>query len=615
MKFINKLRIFSEFKLFLNSDSTIFLLDTLKKRKSYLLLNLCSGLADVCLEFITISMLYFIILILTSENKVIDWESIAFIKNFSFLIDYFSNISFKNIFIFSVIITLIVQILQVFVKYLNLLSTSFIEAGYISLITRNIYNFIFSLTYKYSSKYKMGDLADYISASPQTVRVYIFNLNQLFLNSSLIFAYLIFLVKVSVWNIITVLFIAIIYNKISSIVAPNIHFLSSKVLKNTVLLSESIIEKFQALRFIYSNGLHHFTINDLNQKTYQLEKSLKKVSFRIHILPSIVSLFPIILLAFVSIIYYFFSERNSLIATLGILLVSLQRINTRFIGLASSLSKLAEFRPKLNRIISLFKARDLKLRRLGGHNVKFPVKEIIFSRINFKYSPRAKFSLKDLNFTLKTGEVTALVGLSGSGKSSILDLLVGLFEPDSGDILIDGTLLKDIDLNKWQREISIVSQDSFLLNDSIINNIKFGLGRVSFKDIKKACIDSGAHQFIESLPNSYNTIIGERGLELSGGERQRLSIARAFLKKSSILILDEATSALDSKNEKFIKQNIDKVRNNKITLIVTHRLGTIKEADNILVLNKGRIIERGNHQFLIDQNNIYKKLWAIQSKI
>ena len=215
---------------------------------------------------------------------------------------------------------------------------------------------------------------------------------------------------------------------------------------------------------------------------------------------------------------------------------------------------------------------------------------------------------------MRTGQIIAIVGLSGSGKSSILDLLVGLFEPNSGTIFINGTKLTDINLDKWQREISIVNQDSFLLNDSVINNIKFGLGKVSFKDIKNACIESGCNQFIENLANSYNTIIGERGFKLSGGERQRLSIARAFLKQSSFLILDEATSALDSKNEELIIKNIAKYSSNKIILIVAHRLSTIKKADNILVLNHGRIVESGNHKFLLEQKQIYTKLWEIQSK-
>ena len=609
-----KFRIFSEIKLFLNSGSTAFLFEIFRKRKKYILVNIFSGLADAFLELITLSMLYFILKILTSESKnAINWENVFFINRFSFLIEYLNSFPFRTIFIFSIIITVLIQILQLFFRYLNNVSISWIESAYLSLITKNIYNFIFSLSYKYSSKYKMGDLAEYINSSPLTVKTYIFNLNQLLLNIILTSVYLILLIQVSYWNIILLISILLLSNKLRSIILPKVTVLSSKVVKSTVELSESIIEKFQALRLVYSNGLNDFVTNEMNERTDLLENYLKKISYKIHLLPSLVSLTPIILLSFIAIAYSFFSEINALISTMGILFISLQRINTRFIGIATSLSLLAESEPKLNRLISLFKVKDLQLRRLGGKFIRLPVREITFSRINFKYSNSSKFSLKDLNFTIKSGELTAIVGLSGSGKSSILDLLVGLFKPNSGNILINGNKLNEINLAKWQREISIVSQDTFLLNDSIINNIKFGLRKVSFKDIKKACIDSGSLEFIENLPNSYDTIIGERGYKLSGGERQRLSIARALLKKSSLLILDEATSALDSKNEEFIKENIAKNRSNKIILIVAHRLSTIKEADNILVLNQGRIVETGNHESLLVKKQLYKKLWDIQS--
>ncbi len=616
MKFKKNLRSISEIKSFINSDSTKFLLETFKKRKGYLSLNIFSGISDAFFEFISMSMLYFIISILTSESKeIINLENFVFINNFSFLINFLNSLNFKTIFILSIIFTLLIQILQAFIRYINSLSTSYIEAAYLSLITKNIYSHIFKLRYIYSSKYKMGDLADYINSSPQTVSIYIFSINQLVTNIFISFVYIFFLIKLSFWNILILLLIFIISNKLRSILLPKVNFLASRALEFTLDLSKSVIEKFQALRLIYSNGLNEFVINEMDYKTDLLEDSLKKTSIKIHILPTLVSLSPIILLAFISIIYSFISDKNNLVSTMGILLISLQRINTRFVGIAGSLSRLAEFNPKLNRIISLFKEEDFKFRRLTGKSIRLPVKQITFSRVNFKYAERSKFSLKDINFTLKSGEITAVVGLSGAGKSSILDLLVGLFEPNSGDILIDNYNLKDINLSQWQRGISIVSQDSFLLNDSIINNIKFGLGKVSFKDIKNACIDSGSNKFIENLPNKYDTIIGERGFKLSGGERQRLSIARAFLKKSSVLILDEATSALDSKNEKFIKENIAKARYNKITLIVAHRLSTIKEADNIIVINHGMIVETGKHNDLIAQNQIYSKLWGIQSKI
>ena len=182
---------------------------------------------------------------------------------------------------------------------------------------------------------------------------------------------------------------------------------------------------------------------------------------------------------------------------MAILLISLQRLNTRISGIADSIAKLAEFTPRLNRTISLLKTDEFKFRRKGGENIKH-LKKIEFSGVKFQYSKTAKFKLKNINFSLKLGEITAIVGLSGSGKSSILDLLVGLFEPNSGDIFIDGINLKNLNLINWQRKVSVVSQDPFLLNDSIINNIKFGLENVTFKNIKNACIQSGANEFIEN---------------------------------------------------------------------------------------------------------------------
>ncbi len=611
-----KLSFLSEIRFFLKSDSLKFLLKTLKKRRVYLFLNIFSAISDAFFELISISMIYFIISILTSENQdFLNSQNVSFINNFSFVINFLKSLNFKTIFVFSIVFTLLIQIFQAFTRYINSLSASFIEATYLSLITKNIYSHIFSLSYKYSSRYKIGDLSDYINSSPQTVSIYISCLNQLLTNLCISCAYIFFLIRLSPWNIILLLFIFLISNKLRSIFLPKVNFLASKALEVTLDLSKTIMERFQGLRLIYINGLNDFVVSEMDSKTELLESSLKKTSIKTHIFPTLISLSPTIFLALISIVYTFIYDKTDLVATIGILLISLQRINTRFIGIATSLSRLTEFYPKLNRIISLFKTKDFKLRRLTGKSARFPIDQIIFSKVNFKYAERSKFGLKDINFTLNSGEITAVVGLSGSGKSSILDLLVGIFEPNSGDIFIDGKNLKDINLLKWQKGISFVSQENFLLNDSIINNVKFGLGNVSFKEIKNACINSGSNKFIENLPKGYDTTIGERGLKLSGGERQRLSIARAFLKKSSLLILDEATSALDSKNETFIKENIAKTRSNKITLIVAHRLSTIKEADNILVLNQGRIVESGKHYDLIKQNKLYAKLWNMQSNI
>ena len=613
---LNKIKnIFSEIKDFLNNDSIEFLFYIYKKRKNYFFINLFSGISSAFLEFLSLSLVLLIIEILAfKDKKIINWENYDILQNFNFIPNYFYSLSFINIFISIVICTLIVRIIQALANYFHSLSASYIEATYLSLITKRIYNLVFSLSYEHVSQYKIGDLSDYINSSPQTVRNFVISLNELFLNVLISIVYIIFMINISVWNIPLLIIIFIFFNKLQSIILPQIKILSSKVLKNTVNLSKNIIEKFQAFRFIYSNGLNNFIIDDMDKKTDLLEMSIKKNAIKTQILPILVSILPVIFLAFLAILYATLSDKGELLSLMAILFISLQRLNTRFVGIARAIANLAEFTPRLDRTIYLLKTEKFKFRRTGGKNIKLNLKKIEFSRVNFQYSKTANFNLKNINFSLKSGETTALVGFSGSGKSSILDLLIGLFEPNSGEIFIDGVNLKDLNLINWQKKVSIVNQDPFLLNDTIINNIKFGIENVTLKNIKNACIQSGANEFIENLPNSYNTIIGERGFKLSGGQRQRISIARALLKNSSLLILDEATSALDSKNELLIKDNISKLRQKKITLIVAHRLSTIKDADNILVLNNGEIVERGDHNSLLNQNQIYTKLWNIQSK-
>ena len=193
-----------------------------------------------------------------------------------------------------------------------------------------------------------------------------------------------------------------------------------------------------------------------------------------------------------------------------------------------------------------------------------------------------------------------------------MDLLGGLFKANSGEILINGLSINNLDLDDLRKKIAIVNQDTFLFNKSINSNLSFGNKKLSSYEIKKACKFAVADEFIENLPESYNTIIGERGFKLSGGQRQRIAIARAIAKKAEILIFDEATSALDSKTEEEIQNNLNRLRKGKIILIISHRFSTIKNADNILVLKKGEIIESGKHDELILKEGLYQRLWKKQ---
>ena len=236
---------------------------------------------------------------------------------------------------------------------------------------------------------------------------------------------------------------------------------------------------------------------------------------------------------------------------------------------------------------------------------------IEFKNISFSY-PDGTHALKNLSAKIEGGTKVGLVGVSGSGKTTFLNLIPRFFHLKNGSILIDNQNINDINLNSLRKEISLVSQDVILFDDTIKANILYGNAFASNEEIIKACKFAAAHDFVEKLPNKYETIIGENGIKLSGGQKQRLSIARAILKNSSIILLDEATSSLDSESESVIQQAIENLTKNKTTIIIAHRLSTVMNCDKILVFEKGQIIEEGKHEFLVNNSSTYKRLYEKQ---
>jgi len=243
--------------------------------------------------------------------------------------------------------------------------------------------------------------------------------------------------------------------------------------------------------------------------------------------------------------------------------------------------------------------------------IKLLNNQIEFKNLSFSYEKQQV--LKDINFTIDKGEMIALVGQSGSGKSTLADLLARFYDINQGEILIDNNNIKEIALQDLRALMGIVSQESILFNDTIFNNIRLGNITASEQEVIEAAKIANAHGFILETENGYSTNIGDRGDKLSGGQKQRLSIARAILKNPEILILDEATSALDTESERLVQEALDKLMYSRTSLVIAHRLSTIQNADEILVLDKGCIIERGTHQELIAQNGHYKKLSDLQS--
>jgi len=243
--------------------------------------------------------------------------------------------------------------------------------------------------------------------------------------------------------------------------------------------------------------------------------------------------------------------------------------------------------------------------------IKISQSTVEFKQVNFSYQSERKI-LHDISFRIPKGDKVAIVGASGAGKSTISRLLFRFYDTDSGQVEIDGQNIKMVTQDSLRRYIGIVPQDTVLFNDTIFNNILYAKPDASADEVYNAAKLANIHEFINNLPEQYQTTVGERGLKLSGGEKQRVAIARVFLKDPPILIFDEATSSLDSASERTILNALAEVSSHRTTLVIAHRLSTIADADKIIVIDQGRIIEQGNHQKLLDYNGIYANLWNIQ---
>ncbi|MBA7546676.1 putative multidrug export ATP-binding/permease protein [subsurface metagenome] len=293
-------------------------------------------------------------------------------------------------------------------------------------------------------------------------------------------------------------------------------------------------------------------------------------------------------------------------------LVALFSIISPIKGIASANARIQAGNSVLPRIFKILQEKNEVDEKEDAKELYGIRKEIEFSHLSFSY--QKKNILKDINFKIKAGETLGIVGGSGTGKTTLINLLLRFYDPTEGAILIDGEDIKKFKLRSLREKIGLVTQEPILFNDTIRNNIAYGKPEATGEEIKEAAKVANIHHFIEGLENGYDTVIGERGATLSGGEKQRIAIARAILKDPPILILDEATSNLDSASEKLVQEALNRIMKKRTSFVIAHRLSTIRNADLIVVLKEGRIAEQGTHRELITKKGLYYHFCQLQGE-
>lgn len=437
---------------------------------------------------------------------------------------------------------------------------------------------------------------------------------QLIATSIIVFIYLLLALKISAHITLTILTCALVLLFLLKEWNNKVYLTGEQISKEASAFYAASIEHFSAMKTIKSYCAEERNLAIFTKLAFRLAQISTNA---VRILTNIKLGFDIGSVLILSLVLYIsFKILNINTASVFLLLYLFAKAIPRFSNIQQDYHQVINMLPAFNNIIDM-EAKCISSKEIKTENkdtIKFN-KLIELNNVSFSYK-EGKTLFRNLNLTIKKGETISIVGPSGSGKSTIADLIMGLLTPDKGQLLIDNNPLSAEKINSWRGQIGYVTQDTFLFNDTIRANLLWACPHSSEKEINEVIKLAACEEFISTLPQGLETILGDRGIRLSGGERQRLALARAILRKPSLLILDEATSSLDSENEKYIQQTIEKFHGNITVLIISHRLSTICNSDKIYVLDSGNIIESGNWNNLIaNKTSKFYKLFLAQQTV
>lgn len=481
---------------------------------------------------------------------------------------------------------------------------------------QKVYEQIFQFSFPFVSRYKVGDLLEYTKIPATLTNTIMDHTNKAIVSGLAILASFGIMLMISVPLTLLVVVVFGLFGFSQKFIIRKISRISQFLSDHMVDFSKSTVQSLHGLRPIHIFDCRKRVIEGIHSTLQKIAEATKKLHRWGQAITPVTEVMGIFLVGMFLVLgeIFFIEQEASLLPKLLTFIIIVYRLNTRFQSLIGSVGTIAFHWGQVLRLEEILRKEDKIFDPTGfPTNVQFS-HQISFHEVGLKYPGTEAPALEQLSMHFPKGAFTAIVGSSGAGKSSIMDLLLRLYDPSHGDIRVDQKNLKEIDLSSWRKIIGVVSQDTFIFNESVEENIRFGLPEASFEQIVHAAQMAGAHAFIDRLPEGYQTVLGERGHRLSGGERQKIALARALVRDPEILVLDEATSSLDSASERAILDMLEKLKGKKTLIVVAHRLSTIFDANQIIVIEKGRVVEAGSHGELLARNGRYAFFWNLQSK-
>lgn len=533
----------------------------------------------------------------------------AFIEN---ILNLLNSLAPLRVLVLILIIMPIALIARAIFEFLHTYIMSDVGQKVIRDVRNQVYDKLQNLSLDYFTQKRSGELVSRVTNDVRLIENAVsYALTDLIYQSFQVFSFAVLTFLIN-WRLALISIVVLPLVVVPMIIVGKVlRKLSRKSQEKMADINSLLVETFMGVRIVRAFCAEEREIAKFNKQNHEYYKIAMKAIKRMIVLGVSTELIGVGMALFI--IYY--SGRQVIEGALSFGMFSL--------FMAALLSLIKPFK-KLSQVNSIMQqALAASLRIYEILNAPISVKEklragelppfkgtIEFQDVWFSYEEQ--IVLKGINLGVSKGQILAIVGPSGTGKTTLVDLIPRFYDPRKGKILIDGQDIKEVSLRSLRKQIGIVTQETILFNDSIKANITYGNPQASLTEIEEAAVKAHAHEFIKSLPLGYDTVIGDRGMKLSGGERQRLAIARALLKNPPILILDEATSQLDSESERIVQEALDSLIKGRTVFVIAHRLSTVRSAHKIVVLEKGAIIEVGSHAELLNKGGLYKRLYQMQ---